>query len=145
MRTPEEQEQFLTIDLRRRGWEFPTPFRGTARAHGGSCRHRNRHRRAQIPRTKHHEGSGVGAPTLAFVSLQQHLWLAEERAVLLEIEVEHVGDSLHNRRSMFFLYDFARGDLRTCCLEPVWTFQSQRASGGTASCDELRAFAAKLK
>ena len=83
--------------------------------------------------------------TLTLVNLRQHSWLAEQRAVLLEVEIEHVGDSLHNIRNMFFLYDFARGDLRSCGLDRAWTFQAQHAAEETASCDELQAFAAKLK
>jgi hypothetical protein len=39
--------------------------------------------------------------------------------VLLEIEFEDAGDSMHNSRSLFFLYDFAKGDLRSCGLERV--------------------------
>lgn len=57
---------------------------------------------------------------LSIINITEERWLGNNRAVYLNLDLAAAKDSYSERRTAKILYDYRRGGLYVCSVEPLW-------------------------
>ncbi len=86
------------------------------------------------------------APQLKLVTVKSQRWLASNRVILIGLDYVIDIGSYSPPGELWLLYDFERGELRSCGPDSPWlVWPPKRGKGREMSCDDLRAYAKTLE